>query len=395
VNFRYLYCITLFVCISQLGYSQRLPWRNVINRQQTQSIPAIEINPGRITYGEVKLSDMVKSIEYIPLETTDESLVGRIGSFDISDNYIVVSCFQAQQVFLFLRGGRFISRIGRQGQGAGEYSWAGTVLIDEERDRVLVDDIHRGIWIYNLRGEFVGNISRNGARGALQRFHNDHFFIYNFVNSPFAYEIRDIDLQLITEGIQNDFYRVPITSLTMIGRSTYYLFNDKIHVRNFALNDTLFSIENNFSFTPRFVVNAGRLTPTINLLTDTDPNRTRSRALEYAGLRQFYETANKLLISYNFQNKLHFAYFDKNAGRLFHSRSESGIPNDFDGGVDFWPQRQDNLIWYAFYDAYYLIENSNGIRPISGSAVVQSFNRLIEKLDPDDNPVLKIVRIRE
>jgi hypothetical protein len=46
-------------------------------------------------------------------------------------------------------------------------------------------------------------------------------------------------------------------------------------------------------------------------------------------------------------------------------------------------------------DAYYLIENSGGISPTGGTEAVRSFNRLIERLDDDDNPVLVIVRVRE
>ena len=382
----------LFACLSQAGYAQIMPWRNLFQRQQTQQqIPTIEVVPSRISYGNVRLSDIIESIEYIPLETTDESLVGGVGfatsSFDISDNYIVVSCRIQSQVFLFSRDGRFISRVGRQGQGPGEYTMLFGVFLDEKRGRIFVRG-HReqGILTYNLRGEFVENIS-GGGRGALERLHNDHFLVNNFLFSPFLYEIRDFDLQLVAEGVRNNYYGNRITR--GMGRSTNYLFNDKIHVRQIMLNDTIFSVENDFSFTPRFVVTAGRLSPTINWLED--PNRQG----EFMSISRIYQTANKLLFQYNFQNRRRFTYFDKNAERLFHFRSGSGIPNDFDGGVDFWPQRQDNLIWYQFFDAYYLIENSGGITPTGGTAAVQSFNRLIERLDPDDNPVLMIVRIRE
>ena len=403
MNYKFLYCIILFVCISQVGYSQRLPWRNLIQRQQTQQqIPTIEVNPGRISYGNIRLSDIIESIEYIPLETTDESLVAGVSHFDISDNYIVVYCSLQTQVFLFSRDGRFIRRIGRQGQGPGEYIWLINVFLDEKRDRVFVVSGHeqQGILVYNLQGEFVKNMTTQPGDGRFQRLHNEHFFINNVFgfHSPFAYEVRDIDLQLVAESVHNEFYGVQFTSFNVIGSPTHYLFNDEIHVRRMNLNDTVFVIENDFSFTPRFVVSAGRLAPTIDVLlsrlgsTPAESQRARER---FVSIGSIFETANKLLFRHGFQGRSRFTYFDKNAGRLLNFRSESGIPNDFDGGVDFWPRRQDNLIWYRFFYAYYLIENSGGITPTGGTAAVQSFNRLIERLDPDDNPVLMIVRIRE
>ena len=397
MNYKYLYCIILFACLSQVGYSQIMPWRNLFQRQQTQQqIPTIEVVPSRISDGNARLSDIIESIEYVPLETTDDVLIGSIipntRGFDVSDNYIVVFCNQQTQVFLFSRDGRFIRRIGRRGQGPGEYTMLAGVFLDEKREQIFVLTIPQNILVYNLRGEFVRYMPTAHNRGSLTRLHNDHFFFHNSFKMPFVYEIRDINLQLVAEDVTNGLYRVLFSQ--GIGSAVDYLFNDKIHVRPWLFNDTIFSIENDFSFIPRFVVTAGSRTPSVDLLT-ADKDRFVNRAPGYVSISSIRQTANKLLLRYRFQNRTHHVYFDKNTERLFRFRSESGIPNDFDGGVDFWPHRQDNLIWYRFFHAYYLIENSGRIAPTGGAAAVQSFNRLIERLDPDDNPVLMIVRIRE
>ena len=395
MSYKHLFFIFLFAFISQIGYSQFIPLLPTQPTQQTQQqIPTVEINPNRITYGDARLSDIIESIEYIPLETTDDVLIGGITTnFDISDNYIVLVCNHQGQVFLFSRDGRFINRVGRLGQGPGEYSgFIGNVLIDEERDRILVGPQYsRGFLVYNLRGEFTGNMPIDRRGGMIHRFFNDHFFIHNLFESPFSYEIRDIDFQLKAEGIKNGLYghRSPFG----ISGPANYLFNDKMHVRPWHFNDTIFSIGNDFSFTPQFVVTAGRRTVSLDLLT-ADTDRFFRRSPGYVSFAGIYQTANKLLVSYRFQGKRHFAYFDKNAERLFHFRSETGIPNDFDGGISFWPARQDNLLLSRFFHAYYLIENSGGITPVGGTEAVQNFNRLIERLDEDDNPVLVIVRLR-
>ena len=398
MNYRFLYCLILFACLSQAGYSQTIPWRNLFQRQQPQQqILTVEIVPSRITYGNARLSDMIESIEYVPLETTDESLIGRIGfapsSFDVSDNYILVNCIQQRQIFLFSRDGRFITRVGRQGQGPGEYTMPGDVFLDEKNDQIFVGQLQQGILVYNLRGEFVRYIPREDRRGSLLRFHNDHFFIQNLFHSPFAYEVRDADLQLVAKGVKNELYGL-MAAQAFGSPANSYLFNDNVHVRKAMLCDTIFVINNDFSFTPRFVITAGRLTPTRDLLGTSLEQFTR-RISGYVNMGRTHVTANKVIFGYRFQNRSHYAYFDKNTERLFHFRTERRIPNDFDGGVNFWPRRQDNLIWYQFFGAYYLIENSGRITPTGGTEAVQNFNRLIEGLDEDDNPVLMIVRLRE
>ena len=59
----------------------------------------IQIDLERIKRGTLKLSDMIESIEYIPLETNNNCLIGDICSSSgsknlvlLSDNYILVNC---------------------------------------------------------------------------------------------------------------------------------------------------------------------------------------------------------------------------------------------------------------------------------------------------------------
>ena len=62
---------------------------------------------------DLKWSDLVSSIEYVPLETTDSchSLI-RSDILDITDKYILVSDFDNKTPALFNRQGKFLCRIG-------------------------------------------------------------------------------------------------------------------------------------------------------------------------------------------------------------------------------------------------------------------------------------------
>jgi hypothetical protein len=349
--------------------------------QVSDALISINIDPNEISHGESKLSDFAESIEYIPLETTDECLIGRIGNFDISEKFIATYCFVANNVYLFHRDGRFINSVGRMGHGPGEYLGPSGAFIDEKRSRIIILDYYKKLQLnYDLDGRFVDSksIDEGTTIGIYKQLYNDYFFVatrnYNG-NVPFAYEIRDMDLQLITENISTVFFERRSTNITGVGVPHHYIYNDKIHAKELTLNDTIYSIEKDFSFNPKFIVNAGRYEVTTDIRAETGERffeLMRSRVL----LRNFFETKDRLLAHYHYENKLYYSYYDKKSRKLFYFNSEDGIPNDIDGTVNYWPRRQDNRLWYAFYEA-------------------EHFSNTLDNVAPDDNPVLMIVKIKE
>jgi hypothetical protein len=68
----------------------------------------------------------IADIEYIPLETTDDVLLGRMSLVShISDSYILVFDIMGGDIFVFNRNGKIISHFNRIGQGGEEYTRIG------------------------------------------------------------------------------------------------------------------------------------------------------------------------------------------------------------------------------------------------------------------------------
>lgn len=57
--------------------------------------------------------------KYIPLETTDNSILGEIKSLDVSDSLIAAQC--GDEIYLFDHNGKYINTINRKGHGPEEY----------------------------------------------------------------------------------------------------------------------------------------------------------------------------------------------------------------------------------------------------------------------------------
>ena len=73
---------------------------------------------------EVAVEDLFDRIEVVPLETNDSSLIYFIYNSCVSDSDIYVQDFRAMVVYRFGADGKFRNRIGRIGQGPGEFSLA-------------------------------------------------------------------------------------------------------------------------------------------------------------------------------------------------------------------------------------------------------------------------------
>ena len=69
---------------------------------------------------EVKLGRYAREIEYIPLETTPESVMGYVPRFDFDGKYYYVQT-QEESVLVFDTSGKFVRTVDRKGRGPKEY----------------------------------------------------------------------------------------------------------------------------------------------------------------------------------------------------------------------------------------------------------------------------------
>ena len=84
---------------------------------------------------ELCLSDEANKIDIVPLETTEHSLLSTIVDVFITDKEIFIWDLK-NGIFRFSRDGTFLNKIGKRGQGPGEYLYVNQMIIDY--DKVLI-----------------------------------------------------------------------------------------------------------------------------------------------------------------------------------------------------------------------------------------------------------------
>lgn len=102
----------------------------------------------------IHLEDEITSIEYIPLETTDESLIGTVGDLVLTDDYLFIYSYKTDGIMQFDRKGRFVRNFATTGNGPGETSQIVNISADEE-NRVLYVSQYFSTFMYSFDGTFI------------------------------------------------------------------------------------------------------------------------------------------------------------------------------------------------------------------------------------------------
>ncbi|WP_337942971.1 6-bladed beta-propeller [Parabacteroides sp.] len=132
---------------------------------------------------KLRLQDMA-DIEYVPLETTDDILLGGSSVLSaVTDKYILIHESQLGDIFVFDRKtGKIYSHFNHRGQGGMEYSWIknGTIL-DEKKEEIYV--CSQFIFVYSLKGEYKRTLKIEGFENDMQilNFDDESLFIYDDV----------------------------------------------------------------------------------------------------------------------------------------------------------------------------------------------------------------------
>ena len=102
-------------------------------------------------------SDYIDSVVYVPLETSDECLVGEISDMHfVNDRIFVKSRFS---IFIFSKDGKFISKISRRGRGHGEYSnMAGWDVNPSNNEISIYSNADETVYVYSIQGNFLRSV---------------------------------------------------------------------------------------------------------------------------------------------------------------------------------------------------------------------------------------------
>ena len=149
------YISLLLVSTLLLGCSSNKK-QGVISSQL--GIPVINLFESISTVSSLSLSEAIEKLDIVPLEMTDQSMLGEIRRIQVTEHDIWIHDFNKFYSYRFSRTGKFLNRIGSIGQAPGEYVNFSTFLVDEYKEEIYIVSNNNGILVYNFKGEFKKKI---------------------------------------------------------------------------------------------------------------------------------------------------------------------------------------------------------------------------------------------
>lgn len=372
-------------------------------------IPEIEIGKAFESKSNVGLSEYASAIDYIPLETTPESMLEGaenllIRSFE--DRIYLYSSKSALQMtktlpLYFKSNGDFVSSIGSFGNSNNEFTNIQTIMIDQSVSQLIVVDYNRFVY-HTLDGDFIrfaevksNSLTFNGYCSG------DNNCIY-LRNPSLLDESQGADLLVKVDSMGRAMNRAsfpravldqPGTPMGTIkvtkgaslfsssGNLYLYTYNDSLYRVNpldlsldaeffldfgkYATNErvgaTLWSRDNLLFITQEFVALTALFT--YGSFPDIDRRYTRSNFI--------YDRKNGTTKALKYNDTYGFA----------------GFTNDLDGGMPFYPTYMNDGKMYRLVDAVDFIEFAQ----MGNSARMKE---VASKLTDDSNPVLVVVTLK-
>lgn len=371
----------------------------------------IKVDPGNAD-NSLKASSVYSTIEYIILETNEESLFGKISQMVIhNERFYILDRDHTKAVYCFDNKGNFIYKIDRYGAGPGEYLSLNNISIDYDQNLLL---LHCGrkqqIHSFDLGGNYLSSVNLN--------FHAFDFSYvgkgYSVFNCQYA---RNSDLELnnaypnliFTQGenftISEQKMYFPDSypasgAITMLALP-FSKSADSLTAYMSIYNDTIYHIKGN-NLSNAYYFDFGQKKKDANFYNLLEGKETRLDQIlnhletnDICTMIIFLETSEQIYFGYKRQFDFHFAYYKKSSNELidvFQTLDNLRINkmpfiNDLDGGPFPLPFSSDGTFFYSMLQPYQLIVAKEEILN-SGASNVDGLMEVINKVTENCNPII-------
>lgn len=132
-------------------------------------------------------SNIIKSIELIPLKTKNGIFIGDNPNLKITNDKIYVFESKTGTLFTYSLNGELLNTFKKVGRGPGEYTRGEDFIIDEEKGTIeILSLIDRKVYIYYENGEFHKSINTKASAYSFAKDRKGDYWLtrgfYNFGN---------------------------------------------------------------------------------------------------------------------------------------------------------------------------------------------------------------------
>ncbi len=242
-----------------------LNFTSCITREKYESLKldfpkTIHLNLSESTTDSLSLSDIAEKVEYIPLQSTDSSMMDYFFEFAIAKDYIFIQ--NGLQILSFNKHGEFMKSLFKVGRGPEEAS-ADCFAVDENGKLIYVlDQISRNIKIYGFDGRYISTSKKSISPTEYWTwsigFFHDNLFVATAQNPKVKYlyscfDLKSDSIRVIYKNYRN--YNKLQENKTLITPWDYsFQITDSTILFKEKFCDTIFSVNSVFNNLPRYII---------------------------------------------------------------------------------------------------------------------------------------------
>ncbi|MBQ4057111.1 MAG: 6-bladed beta-propeller [Bacteroidaceae bacterium] len=394
--------LCMMACIGMASCTSKQQQETVVNNLPYTIIP---FEKGVENEKQVKLSDIAEKITFVPMETTDASLLNKVRANNIIsvNGTIVIPCFN-MGAFAFDESGKFIAPISRKGQGPGEFTRFLSVAGNSDRNLIYVKSSRKMI-AFRPDGTFVNEykVPGIGLPWEYSIIMQDSITLSNIINatgqSQYRLILSNTQGDTLKAFPQYDRFEMPYgMNYAYCNNKENYLYQYKGEsVYHDYYCDTLYTVTRD-SLLPRYLLDMGKYKLPKNMRLEV---AVVSRDYEeYLMIEKaeayfrptFFENDRYIVMPYttwNLQDKrapAKLMYYDRETKECIKVKDDAFV-NDMMGDLPFHPDARvaENILG-EWWEATELME-------LAEEGVELPDN--LKNLKEDDNGVLVLVHLKK
>lgn len=371
MNFRIRLLAILILTFNQLH----------IDAYQSQlRIIDVELNKAK---ANVKLSSLVEDIRFVPLSTSEESVIGKIDKILITDDYIfILDRFIAGHVFQFDSNGSFVRNVGRIGPGPKEYQRPTDFTLHNDQIYIMDDGV--GVISYDFNGNFVEKKRLSTTNGFFLEKLNTGWAL---VGGNGSHNLVITDEQFNPE---KEFFPYISRSVDRIIINPLFKTSDGTVLYKRNLRDTLYSLSEN-GMSPYLLMNQKTRPFDISQIDKENSERIMSQEVDrYSVSKQLYEASNTTYAITRFESKNWVTIHKHKSGRSIIFRT-SELVDDLTFSRFLYPKgvHKDQIV-HVIVPGNFLADIKRAKE--KGADIPKEIEKIVDSLSGEDNPILLFIK---
>jgi len=359
------------------------------------------------------LSDIAENIEYIPFQTTENSLIGRIVKIKIHESILYVNT--GTKLCCFDMSGHYLNKLDNRGRGPGEYSFISDFDVDPEGNLLSLDSNNNILIFKNSKNKFIySRTIKLYSSGLMQDIafidivpqSNNIFLSYNCGGNESLRNLL-IDNNGDTLNVRPNYNRINssnILSIAGLSQNIIYEYNNSLYFKEWY-SDTVFSIDQSNMIIPSLILDAKGRQFTSDVIArilktlEKDPTALmrmyETPTAPYLVVTNIMEVPRFIFYTYSYKHVTNYEVYDKKLNRKFGINNKTFLNDDLLGGVTIEPKFCNNDKLFSWIDALTLINNRNYPDQYNiknkDKVTIDSFVNMIDSIEETDNPVLVMI----